>query len=53
MPAVAMYALGPVIFGMILGWAMKKTGSLWTAYLLHALNNLLVVVILTGPGRPL
>jgi membrane protease YdiL (CAAX protease family) len=41
-------ALGLVVFGMVFGWAMKKTGSLWTAYILHALNNLLVVVVL-GP----
>jgi len=48
MPLVAADALGLVVFGMVFGWAMKKTGSLWTAYILHALNNLLVVVVL-GP----
>jgi membrane protease YdiL (CAAX protease family) len=45
MPLVATDALGLVVFDMVFGWAMKKTGSLWTAYILHALNNLLVVVL--------
>ena len=31
--------------GCFFGWAMKRTGSLWPAYALHALNNLLVVVV--------
>ncbi len=53
MPLVATDALGWVVFGMIYGWAMKKTGSLWTAYILYALISLLVVVALTGPCRPL
>ena len=48
MPLVATDALGLIVFGMVFGWVMKKTGSLWTAYALHALNNLLVVVVL-GP----
>lgn len=48
MPLVATDALGLLVFGMVFGWAMKKTDSLWTAYVLHALNNLLVVVVL-GP----
>jgi uncharacterized protein len=48
MPTVATDALGLIVFGMVFGWAMKKTGSLWTAYTLHTLNNLLVVVVL-GP----
>lgn len=48
MPLVATDALGLLVFGLVFGWAMKKTGSLWTAYILHALNNLLVVVVL-GP----
>ena len=38
---------GLVAFGMLFGWAMWKTGSLWSAYVLHALHNLLVVVILS------
>jgi membrane protease YdiL (CAAX protease family) len=46
MPIVLTDALGLLVLGMIFGWAMKKTGSLWTAYILHALNNLLVVVTL-------
>ena len=46
MPIVVTDALGLLVFGIIFGWAMKKTGSLWTAYILHALNNLLVVAIL-------
>ncbi len=47
-PLVATDILGLLVFGMVFGWAMKKTGSLWTACILHALNNLLVVVVL-GP----
>ncbi len=43
---LAVDALGIFVFGLVFGWAMKKTGSLWPAYLLHALNNLLVVAIL-------
>ena len=39
-------ALGIFVFGLVFGWAMKRTGSLWPAYLLHALNNLLVVASL-------
>lgn len=31
---------------MVFGWVMKKTSSLWTAYLPHVLYNLLVVMIL-------
>jgi membrane protease YdiL (CAAX protease family) len=46
MPLVFTDALGLLVLGMVFGWAMKKTGSLWTAYILHALNNLLVVVTL-------
>jgi membrane protease YdiL (CAAX protease family) len=45
-PLVVADALGILVFGMVFGWAMKKTGSLWPAYVLHALNNLLVVAVL-------
>ena len=45
-PHFAFDALGLLVFGMVFGWAMKKTGSLWSAYVLHALNNLLVVALL-------
>ena len=44
-PQLAADALGIFVFGLVFGWAMKRTGSLWPAYLLHALNNLLVVTI--------
>jgi membrane protease YdiL (CAAX protease family) len=43
---VAVDALGIFVFGLVFGWAMKKTGSLWPAYGLHALNNLLVIAVL-------
>jgi uncharacterized protein len=43
---LAVDALGIFVFGLVFGWAMKKTGSLWPAYVLHALNNLLVVAVL-------
>ena len=46
MPLVVTDALGLFVFGIVFGWAMKKTSSLWTAYTLYALNNLLVVMIL-------
>jgi membrane protease YdiL (CAAX protease family) len=46
MPLFVTDALGLLVFGMVFGWAMKKTGSLWTAYILHTLNNLLFVMIL-------
>ncbi len=46
-PFVAVDFLGLVIFGMLFGWAMIRTGSLWSAYVLHALHNLLVVSV--GP----
>ncbi len=45
------YALGKfssslvLAFGSILGWAIK-TDSLWPAYILHTLSNLLVVALL-------
>jgi membrane protease YdiL (CAAX protease family) len=41
-PFVLVDALGIFVSGLVFGWAMKKTGSLWPAYALHALNNLLV-----------
>jgi membrane protease YdiL (CAAX protease family) len=39
-------AMDIFVFGLIFGWAIKKTGSLWSAYLLHALHNLLTIAIL-------
>ena len=45
-PQLAVDALGIFAFGLVFGWAMKRTGSLWPAYALHALNNLLVVAVL-------
>lgn len=42
-PLVVADALGLLVFGLVFGWVMKQTDSLWSAYLLHALNNLLVV----------
>ena len=45
-PLVVTDTLGLLVFGVVFGWAMKKTGSLWTAYILHALNNLLIVAVL-------
>ncbi len=45
-PLVVADALGILVFGMVFGWVMKKTDSLWPAYVLHALNNLLVVAVL-------
>ena len=45
-PLVLVDALGIFVFGLVFGWAMKRTGSLWPAYALHALNNLLVVAVL-------
>lgn len=47
-PSVAFDALGIFVFGLVFGYAMKKTGSLWPAYALHALNNLLAVSLLGG-----
>lgn len=44
-PLIVADALGILVFGMVFGWAMKRTGSLWPAYALHALNNLLVVAV--------
>lgn len=46
---VAVDALGLFVFGLAFGWAMHRTGSLWPAYLLHALNNLLVVSLIGIP----
>lgn len=46
-PFVAVDFLGLVAFGMLFGWAMAKTGTLWSAYGLHALHNMLVVVVLS------
>jgi uncharacterized protein len=45
-PQLAVDALGIFVFGLVFGWAMKKTGSLWPAYALHALNNLLMIAVL-------
>lgn len=47
-PFVAVDLVGLVVVGMLLGWAMMKTGSLWSAYVLHALHNGLVVSVV-GP----
>lgn len=44
-PVVAFDAFGIFVFGLIFGYAMKKTGSLWPAYALHALNNLLAAFL--------
>ena len=46
-PLVAADFLGIVVFGMLFGWAMRETGSLWSAYALHALRNLAVALILS------
>lgn len=46
-PFVAVDFVGLVVFGMLFGWAMVRTGSLWSAYGLHALHNLLVVLLLS------
>ena len=46
-PFVAVDFVGLVVFGMLFGWAMRKTGSLWSAYALHALHNLLVVSVVS------
>ncbi len=48
---LAMDALGVLVFGPIFGWAIKKMGFLWSAYILHALNNLLVVALLDDRSR--
>jgi hypothetical protein len=45
-PLVIADALGILVFGTIFGWAMTRTGSLWPAYALHALNNLLSIAVL-------
>ena len=42
--AVADFA-GIVAFGLIFRLVMRKTGSLWFAYLVHALNNLFAVAV--------
>jgi membrane protease YdiL (CAAX protease family) len=47
-PLVVADALGILISGMIFGWVMKRTASLWPAYILHALNNLLVIVVFSS-----
>lgn len=47
-PFVAFDALGIFVFGLVFGCAMKKTGSLWPAYALHALNNLLATTLIGG-----
>jgi membrane protease YdiL (CAAX protease family) len=47
-PLLVVDALGILFFGMVFGWAMKRTGSLWPAYALHALNNVLVTVVLVS-----
>ena len=46
-PFVAVDFVGLVVVGMLFGWAMAKTGSLWSAYVLHALHNLLVVSVVS------
>ncbi len=47
-PLIVADVLGILIFGMVFGWIMKRTGSLWPAYVLHALNNLLVVAVFSS-----
>lgn len=45
-PLVVEDAVAILVFGMVFGWAVKRTGSLWPAYALHALNNLLSIAVL-------
>jgi membrane protease YdiL (CAAX protease family) len=47
-PLLVVDALGILFFGMVCGWAMERTGSLWPTYALHALNNVLVTVVLVS-----
>ncbi len=46
MPLFVTDALGLLVLGMVVGGAVKKTGSLWTTHILHTPNNLLFVMIL-------
>lgn len=47
-PLIVADILGILIFGIVFGWVMKRTGSLWPAYVLHALSNLLVVAVFSS-----
>ncbi len=47
-PLIVTDVLGILVFGMVFGWIMKRTGSLWPAYALHALNNLLAVAVFSS-----
>jgi membrane protease YdiL (CAAX protease family) len=51
MPLFVTDALSLLVLGMVFGRAVKKTGSLWTAHILHTLNNLLFVMILGALHR--
>ncbi len=47
-PLVAFDALSIFVFGLVVGYAMMKAGSLWPAYVLQALNNLLATALVVG-----
>ena len=39
-PGAAQLASSILLFGLIAGWLLRKTGSLWTCMLFHSFNNL-------------
>lgn len=42
---------GAFLFGLLLGWIYWRTNSIWTVWLLHALNNLIGVLTFTIWGE--
>lgn len=47
------WALQIYLLGMVLGYLTWRTGSIWPAVVLHALNNLLAVLLASsGEGEP-
>ena len=42
---------GAFLFGLLLGWIYWRTNSVWTVWLLHALNNLIGVLTFTIWGE--
>jgi len=47
-PPVTVDAFGLLVFGMVVGWVIKRIEFLWSASRLHARNNLLVVAVFSA-----
>ncbi len=41
-----LFAMANILFlGLLLGYLLKSTGSLWSCFILHAINNLAAIIL--------